>query len=301
MSQLERVMHLRSFTGLRDLDPAKLAVVAEHSVEHFFPAGSEIYAEGKPVEELHYIISGRVAVKRGGKLIDQFGAMSVIGGLSALSSRSDGQQVVATEDTVTLGVSEEDQTDVFEDNFDMALAILRAVAFGYIAQRKEAGPDAGFSGVIKKVEAPTAPFGLVDKLAVLRHSITFGATRIEALAELAHDAIERRYPAGHELWQEGDASGNGRLLVSGVIACRRDDQQFRFGPGSMVGGIGGLARIPRWYTAKTETEVVALELPIVALLDMFEDNVDLMLALLGNLADAVLTLREANPNTDTLR
>ena len=64
---LERMMLLRSFPQLAEMPPVHLAAMAELSEEQFFPAGSEILAEDRPVRKIHYVLDGEVELRRRGR------------------------------------------------------------------------------------------------------------------------------------------------------------------------------------------------------------------------------------------
>lgn len=291
-TQLERVLQLRSFPGLAILAPSQLAVIAEHTEPRVFAAGEEIYPEGEPVNELHYIIDGKVEMRRAGVTISVYEGRSVIGGLASLASVSDGQQAIAIEETHSLSITREDQTDVFEDNFEMLLAVLRAVAQALLDARRDAGAQAGINTSESNIPPPPAPMTLVDKIHALRRGMTFARSRLEALAELAREGKEVRVPAGTPLWQIGNASDHMLLVVSGRIAGNAAGQEFVFGPGDFAGGIDSLAGTGRWFDAVAQTDCVAIGIYAEVLLDVLEDNVDLALALMQAMANTILGLRE---------
>jgi CRP-like cAMP-binding protein len=295
---LERVMLLRTFPAFAELAPSHLAVLAELALERSFPAGSEIHPEGLPVREVHYVLSGEVEIRRRGHLVKRLGPRSVIGGLAALARLRDGYQVVAATDATTFSFSHEDQVDVFEDNFEIMTGVLRGVAGAYIEERREAGAMAGFEDEEPDPgPLPQQALGLVGKLAVLRRTTPFDLAEVEALAELARDSPERRYPSGATLWQTGDPSGASLLVVAGVIEGRVPgaDQRFRLGPGSIAGGLDSLAGRPRWFDAVAASELVGLEVGLAALLDVLEDHTGMAMDVLRAMASGVLALRERTP------
>lgn len=291
---LERVLLLRTFTPFVDLAPGHLAAMAEMAEDRFFPAGAEIQAEGVPVDHVHYVISGEVEIRRGGQPVRTLGERSVVGGLAALARVQDAAQVVAKTDVTTFSFSQEDQRDVFEDDFEVLVRIMRSVARGFLEARRAAGPGGGFRPDDETAPMPRAPLGLVDKLAFLRRTGPYNQARLEAVAELARESPEVRFPAGHTLWRAGDESGSSLVMVAGVITGTADDgeQTFRFSTGSIVGGLDSLAAVPRWFDARTETEVAAIQVNYGVLLDLLEDHTEMAMDLLRVLASNVLALRE---------
>ena len=291
---LERVMLLRTFPAFAELAPGHLAALAELAVERSFPAGSEIHPEGLPVREVHYVLTGEVAIRRRGQEVRRLGPRSVIGGLAALARLRDGYQVITTADTTTFSFTHEDQVDVFEDNFEMMTGVLRGVAGAYIDDRRRAGTAAGFEGEPDPGVMPAQPLGLVGKLAVLRRTTPFDLAEIEALAELARDSPERRHPAGTTLWRTGDPAGHSLLVVAGVIEGHvpENGQRFRLGARSIAGGLDSLAERPRWFDATAASELAVLEVGHAALLDVLEDHTGMAMDVLRAMAGGVLALRE---------
>jgi CRP-like cAMP-binding protein len=291
---LERVLLLRTFNPFVDLAPAHLAAMAEMAEDRFFPAGTEVQAEGVPVRHVHYVISGEVEIRRRGKVIRSLGERSVVGGLAALAQVTDAAQVVALTDVTTLTFSQEDQRDVFEDDFEVLIRIMRSVARGFLEARRQAGPGGGFRPDDETAPFPRAPLGLVDKLAFLRRTGPYNEARLEAVAELARESPEVRFSAGDKLWKTGDESGLSLVMVAGVVTGTVDggQQTFRFSTGSIVGGLDSLAAVPRWYDAVAATDVVALQVNYGVLLDLLEDHAEMAMDLLRVLASNTLALRE---------
>jgi hypothetical protein len=263
---LERVLLLRTFAPFVDLAPTHLAAMAEIAEDRFFPAGAEIQPEGVPVRDVHYVISGEVEIRRAGRPVRTFGERSVVGGLAALAQVEDSAQVVAKTDVSTFSFSQEDQRDVFEDDFEVLVRIMRSVARGFLEARRASGIGGGFQPDDETAPMPRAPLGLVDKIAFLRRTGPYQQARMEAVAELAQESPEVRFSAGEKLWKAGDPSGSSLVMVAGVVTGTAEDgqQKFRFSTGS-----------------------------IGVLLDLLEDHTEMAMDLLRALASNVLRLREA--------
>jgi CRP-like cAMP-binding protein len=289
---LERVLILKSFGGLRSLPAETIGALAEHAEDRFFPAGTEIYAEGEPVSHVQYVLEGQVELRRGGKVVQVLEGRSVVGGLAALSRINDGQQCVATADTVTLEVAHEDMMEVFEDNFGMLVVVIQAISRGLIEARQSGGPTAGFSCKIEEQEVPDRELTLVDRLFYLRTALAFAPGRVEALAEMASDARERHIPAGTTLWSIGDTGPNWYVLIAGVVRGSNETQEFRLGPSDTVGVLGSMSGMPRWFDAVAETDLIALELQTEAILDVLEDNIDIAVHMLRAMSGALIAVRD---------
>jgi len=268
--------------------------MAELCEEEFYPAGAEIFAEGQPVRQIHYILEGAVELRRSGRPLRRLGPRSILGGLASLAGTHDSMQVVAIEDTTTFSFTQEDQLDIFEDNFELLVGVIRDVAGALMEAHRAAGPAAGFRPDDETAPYPARPLSLVEKLAVLRRSVPYAEARLEALAELARESPEQRFAAGQVLWRAGDPSGHGLMMVAGVVegVAGGGSQRFRFSSRSVVGGLDSLAAQPRWFDATALVDTVAIKVPTGALLDLFEDHVDMALDLLRVMAGEVLALRE---------
>lgn len=291
-----RLLVLRTFGQFDQLAPEQLSAVAEHTSERFFAAGSELYSENQPVSHLHYIVSGKVELRRNGVLVYEVGERSVVGGLAALAYISDGQQAIAVEDTVTLAIPGPEQLTVFAENFGTLAVVLGRIAAGLLEARRGTGPDAGFDPVAADAAAcpvqPVDSLTVVDRLIHVRRSFSLPGSHLEGLMQLAEHAREHRAKAGTTLWRTGDRATSWLLVVAGIITGHNDSQRFGFGPGSIAGSLGTLADVPRWYTATAETDIIVLEMSSDHVLDILEDNVDMAIALLRGLGTLLLRTRD---------
>lgn len=289
VGQVQRVLTLRTFPAYRNMSPEQLAVVAEYTRERFFAAGEHLQVEGRPVTTLHFVISGEVELYRGGRALRRMGPKTVVGGLAAFARASNGYDVVALEDTVTLEINAEDTRDIFEDHFPLLRAVINGLAREVLSTRKKAGPHAGYSNeVAEDCPCPPRPLDLVERMARLRDSIF--TSRLDAIAEIAREAVEERVEAGEYLWHEGEPSGFYYVMVAGRVECRSEEtgQTFRFGSGDAVGVLDAAAGDPRWYDARVASDMVALRIDIETLFDIFEDQFDLAMDLVALMAGAIL-------------
>lgn len=277
VGQVGRVLALRTFPAFRDLSPAELSAIAEHARPKFFRKNQQVYRPGIPVRALHFVLRGRLAVSERGGAREVVGPRQVLGGLEALSQESAGQSVVAVEDTLTLQLDSENLEEVFEDNFPILVAILRALAAGQIALRRRLGPRAGFPEPQASPPNVSSALDLVERIICLRQTMDFAGTRIEALADLAQETRRVELAAGARLWEAGDSADYALVLIQGRIDAVTGDgtQRFTLGPPATVGGIDSLARGPRWYTATASSPVLGLRIDTQVLLDVIEDNTDI--------------------------
>jgi hypothetical protein len=187
--------------------------------------------------------------------------------------------------------------DVFDEHFAIFLGVVRAISRALIQIRHRIGARAGFPALRGIPPRDVGELGLVEKIFVLRNTFDFAKARVEALADLAQETEEVRHPAGATLWKVGDPSDHVLMLISGSVRCQTEGgpQTFGLDPGATVGGIDALSGEPRWYGAIAESDVRALRVGTEQLLDVIEDNMDLGIQLLRELAvalDQLQTLAE---------
>ena len=218
-----------------------------------------------------------------------------MGGISSLTREPVAGRFVADEDTITLELDRDDMEEVFEDNFTIVLAVLRAFANYHLSLRKELGVDCGYAPVDESTAFPeVGELWLVERMRILNKTLPFGNVSVEAVASIAQSSEELRLEPGQTLWREGDPSGYNVTVLSGILECETDDKKhhFRFGAGSVLGAIDSIAQTPRWYTARAETPVVALRAYAEALVDFMEDHSNLAMEMLRLNARMVNALHE---------
>jgi CRP-like cAMP-binding protein len=292
VGQIERLLILRTFPGFADLAPELVGVLADHTRERFFPAGSYLLRAGEPIDAIHFVVQGRVEMRRHGERYREMGPKSAVGGLAAFARDPYGYDVIALEDCVTLEERIDDAVDIMEDHFPILRGVMRAIAREVVRLRRNDDQKAGF------VEAddpgpvcPPEPLDFVERMALIRESMTFAKTRVEAVADLARDAHEVRMEGGETIWREGDPPGETFIIVSGIVDCRNDEgQRFRFGPGDVIGALDGMAMEPRWFTSSVVRDLVALKISSESMYDIFEDNFDIAMDLIEGMSISLMAM-----------
>jgi CRP-like cAMP-binding protein len=292
--RVERVLALRSFPGLAEVDPKHLALLADIARERVFPKGTALIVPGTPVPAMHLVRQGSVQV-----LVDRiprrsYGAGAIIGGIAALTRDPKGQHVVAATETRTFEIDKDDFTDVLEESFSLLHSVLRGMLRAARDARRSIPVDAGFSAIPLTEEPARASseLGIVERAMFVRRLQTYGSARVEALAELAREMTVLRVSAGTELFRAGDPAPYSLLVYSGVVSCETDTgQRFRLGPDSVVGGVDSISFDPRWYHATAETNLVALRADTEHLMDVIEDHPDMGLDMLRSAARILAELQ----------
>jgi CRP-like cAMP-binding protein len=127
---------------------------------------------------------------------------------------------------------------------------------------------------------------LVERMLFLRQGLPFLRSSASALADLARNLVELQFAPGTVLWRRGDPARQVQMLVRGQVSCTAPIEGFGLKPvpGFPVGGLDAVAGVPRWYDAVCEGPVVTLSGDVEILFDLFEDNPDVALAYLAQLA-----------------
>ena len=114
--------------------------------------------------------------------------------------------------------------------------MLKAIAREVMRVRQEANDKAGFVEAMDPGSGcPPDALDFVERMAVIRDSMTFAQSRVDAVAEMARESKEVREPTGTSLWLEGDPPDDMIIIVSGMVECRSDlGQRFKFGPGDVI-------------------------------------------------------------------
>jgi CRP-like cAMP-binding protein len=296
VTTLERILYFKKLDKLADLSAAELTVIADHADERFFPKGGRLFREGEPVGAVHLLVEGEVEVQRRGRSLGRYGPGVGLGGLGLFARDTEGWDVTAITDTLTLELEADSLFEVFEDRFPILLHVLRTTCRQLLdlLVHREIDPRRGIPS------APPLPPGgrdldLVERIFFLRQMLPFQRSSINALFELSRGLTQVRFPPGVTLWREGDPAPGIYLILSGHVSAVSETRGLRFrpGPGYPLGSMEAVSSSPRWYEAVTETPLVALQGNAEALIDVFEDNFEMAMDYLAMVARGVLRILEA--------
>lgn len=133
--------------------------------------------------------------------------------------------------------------------------------------------------------------GLVQRTLILRTFSGFKNLSPEELALLASIGRERHFVAGEVIHEPGKPVAAFHLVVDGDIQMFRNGRPSRvFSGRSTVGGLAALARDPAGAHAVAITDVIALEIDVEDMDEVFEDNFSIIHGVMTGLAHG---LREA--------
>jgi CRP-like cAMP-binding protein len=286
----ERVLHLRKLGLLRELPTSDLLLLAEFARERVFARDELLLRPGEPVGALHFVIAGRVELRRAGRPVGSFGPGAGVGGLGLLARDEEGVEARAVVDTLTLELQADVVFEVLEDRFSVFRHFLREVSRLFIAHMLSAGVRPGRAPAEVPLTVPERSLDLIDRLLLLRRMPPFAHSSVNSLADLSRSLSEARYERGARLWREGDPAGTILLPVDGVVECTSaaSGVHFHAVPGQPLGSFESLGGLPRWFDAVALTPLLALKGGSEELLDVFEDNFRMGADFLATITRALL-------------
>jgi CRP-like cAMP-binding protein len=295
---LERALYLKTLSPLEGLGPAEIAVFAEHAVEHRYRRGAHVLKAGEMVPACHVVVEGRLRVQSPkDPQPTEVGPRETAGLLTLLARSTQGVDAIAVEDTLTLSIEADVVFDIMEDNFTIFLQLLRYVARRTLEERRDI-PEWELLAPGQDDDNRTPEnLNLIDRLLYLRRpGSVFEHSSLAALADLTAMTPELRFPPGTILWNAGDRSDEAFIIMRGIVLCTAQGTltPFRCGPGYPMGNLERLYGEPRWYTAVTETDVVALRSDLDSFLDVLEDHPDIARDVLVGMARNLFRLLRTN-------
>jgi len=293
---VERMLSLKRIPFLSGLSAEDLAVVAEFGRERFFSKGSALLREGEPIPALYVVLDGRVHVARRGHLLGHVTSGGFVGGVAMFARDPHGLAAKAETDTLALELEADAALEIFEDHFPILHHVLRE-SCRWLIDLVGGLPSHLYPEVFPEQEVPRAPAGdldLVERILFLRQVSPFTQSSINALAELSRGMTEAAFPPGTRLWEEGEESGTVLLVVTGTVSCtaRGGEAAFIAGPGTPMGAVESMADRPRWHGATTQTKVTALQGSIEGFIDVAEDNFDMAMDYLAEMARTQIRILE---------
>lgn len=291
-SPMQRALYLRalSMSSGFDLEPSEIFALASIARVRRFRRNETLIAPDGPPRATYHIIEGRVGVRFRGQKVEVSGVGDTVGLLATLA-RSTEVHAQALEDTVALEIAASAWVDVFEDHFGMLERAMRNISVSLQATYRSC-PDVVFGQHAESGPLPPRPLDMVQRLLALRRWAVFNQSSLDALAELCRGLEEVDLPADTVIWRQDETPSERALLVAhGVVRCVCDGRVFRVGHDLAIGSLDSIARSARWHDAIAETRVIGLWCPREYLIDLLEDNVDLGMDMLAQMAASLLDAR----------
>ena len=288
VSPIERALHLKRLTALRQLGPVELGTVAQRANEQFYRKGAKLSNAGEPVKSLHIILEGRVEVHGPEHGDTTLGQNEVLGLLSVLSRDERGLDAEALADTSTLELRADQLMDVFEDSFTILHSQMRELALLTLNERRQIADGTYLAPYAGQQPTSGDKFDLVERLLRARQGI-LAQSNLDALIELMSKAEEVEFESGTTLWKRGDPSGFIYSIITGRVRCTLEDgTRFFAGPGYPLGNLESQCDSERWYEAVTEEHVRALYNNTSVFIDILEQHFEMAIEFLAIMARGLL-------------
>lgn len=292
MSDLtEKMLHIRQIPVGAMLPAPVLRVIAAHLRERTFAKGSLLMRSGEPIDGLHMLTDGGVALTRAGSSLGDLDAPQTLGFLGILARQDGPYDATAKSEVRAFELETDTLLELFEDHFELLSATLRYLAERLYFDLQELPQEALGIPPTDLGTVPDRPLDLVERVMFLRTTSGLNQASVNALALMARQMEEVRVKAGTSLWKVGERSEGVLFVVRGAVLCTTaDGRAFRYGPGTGVGGIEALADKPRWYGSDAETDLVALRGNSDQLMDIFENQFRMAMDFMSMLARAEIGL-----------
>ena len=292
MSDLtEKMLHIRQIPVGAMLPAPVLRVIAAHLRERTFAQGSLLMRSGEPIDGLHMLTDGGVALTRAGTSLGDLDAPQTLGFLGILARQDGPYDATANSEVRAFELETDTLLELFEDHFELLSATLRYLAERLYFDMQELPAQALGIPPSDVDPAPDRPLDLVERVMFLRTSSGLTQASVNALALMARQMEEVRVKPGTSLWKVGDSAEGALFIVQGTVRCATaDGREFRYGPGTGAGGVESLADKPRWYGLESETDVVALRGNTDQLMDIFEHQFRMAMDFTSMLARAEIGL-----------
>ena len=292
---LERALFLKSLEPMFEHGTDTIAAFAQLARERSYAPGERLLDLGRRVDSFHVIVEGSVRVQGleypSGASI---GERRAVGFLSVLSGHEEGLSAIAEDDVVTLQFDDDVLFDLLEDRFSLLHGLIRQLARRTLEYRRRTPTGAYLAPLDGRIQVGSRSLDLVERVMLLRGpGSPFGSGNLEALSQLANSTVEARLEPDHTIWQIGDRSEDMYFILSGSVACTTQwgMSRFRVGPGFPLGNLERFTGDPRWFSAVTETSVVALKSDTESVLDVLEDHFETARSLLSAMARRVIDIR----------
>jgi CRP-like cAMP-binding protein len=278
LTDSERRLALRGIVGFDRLAAEELAAIAQHARLRRFAAGATLERTGEERATVHVLVSGALAIERGGRAWPTPFAPPVLD-LFWLARDSMPLTITTPEGALTLELPTDELEEVLDEHFSIWLATVRALASWLLELRERAPASRGVrrhAGKSRRMPAFT------ERLSILGDGLALAGGHLETLARLAESAGEIHVAAGRALWTAGDAARSIVVPIEGALAGAPDDE-----PGAL-GMLEILAERPRASTVEVVEPLVALAVDRESFLDVLEDHHEHARDVLALLAAAII-------------
>jgi hypothetical protein len=145
VSLYERIRFLRSVPVFHELEADDVLQLAQRVAQEELPAGSVVFEQGDPGEDLYLIVRGRVAIQHGDVVLASMGTTDFFGELALLDHQARSADARVLEDAVLLRLRGADFEELMERRPRAMRAIVRVLARRLREQRGGADEPEGAS------------------------------------------------------------------------------------------------------------------------------------------------------------
>ncbi|MEO8846945.1 MAG: cyclic nucleotide-binding domain-containing protein [Kofleriaceae bacterium] len=260
--------------------------------------GQVLYSRGDPMTTLFQVVGGNVELQAPDVPTWRVDDRGAVGLIDFAIGRSYTRAAVATAPSQLLELDAADYRDYLEDNYEVGHRILSQMSGRLIADMIASPDPAHFLARtadherrwVAEVEIP-----LVERLIIFSRMPAFLGTSMQALANLAQNAVERRFTPGDVIATAGTDPGTVSLLVEGTVDLGLPNGPVRRGGRDFVAHLEELALGPRLTTATCATDAIVLQLDRDDLIDRIEEHFDLAMTLLAFVAMEQERVNDATP------
>lgn len=288
----ERALAMRRLPGAGALGPAALAALGSVARPRQLAPREPLEPAGRAVGVARVLVSGALVSSEGRSRSEATDVLALLSGAPAPASWFGGPC-----GAVVLEISREDLEDVIDEVPAVLVALAahlgaRALALGERSER------AALSALPRAL--PPRPLDLVERLIALKRCAALSGVEIDALFAFAEACMELKIAPAASAWVAGSRAAALLVVVAGELEVRGPKGTARLGAGDMAGEAEVLARARWGSTALACSPTLALVLPRDRLLDLWEDHPAIGLALLRNVAAAILAANRSGDAPEPL-
>ena len=243
--------------------------------------GRTLYEAGRAVENIQFLLDGRVSAARPGGDTKEIAAPNVVGFEAVIEGSPAQKTLKATDTTISLSLSTEEFLSLLSENVEIAQGIFRLM----IDRRGRPGWQTVMHGSIPpslKSKVDSGAFQPLDTILLLQSSPLLAratATQLVGLAEIAHPVD---LTAGSDPLAGADAST--LVVLSGAVRIEREGAQPEIaGPGDVVGLYETLGGVSFPVRAEVTTPGRGLRFIGAEVLDVLADDVGLLRGIFSGL------------------
>ncbi|MBK9209964.1 MAG: cyclic nucleotide-binding domain-containing protein [Anaerolineales bacterium] len=136
-STVEKVLILRSVNLFKSTPDDALAELSELLTEMEMPAGKNIVEKGEQGNSMFIIVSGKVAVMDGERVLNTLGERAVFGELALLDTEPRTATIRALEDTLVFRLDQEPFYELMSDRVEVAMGTIQMLTGNLRARVRE--------------------------------------------------------------------------------------------------------------------------------------------------------------------